>query len=162
MSDVRRGLGKFCSRACQASRERRSPEEAFWLRVNKTETCWMWTGAKIPRGYGNFLCQRKRVYAHRYSYEIHIGPITEGLFVLHRCDQPACVNPEHLFLGTHLDNMRDMRIKGRAPSTKLSAEDVLQIRELSKTLTPAEIAMRFTVSDTAIRKILTRRSWDHI
>ena len=86
--------------------------ERFWSKVNKTEGCWLWTGGK-NYGYGQFWDGRKPQQAHRISWGIHCGPIPDGLWVLHRCDVPSCVNPAHLFLGTHTDNMRDAATKGR-------------------------------------------------
>ena len=90
--------------------------ERFWENVSKTETCWVWIGHRKETNYG-VISEGKRKgrpkSAHRYSWEIHNGPIPEGLCVLHRCDNPPCVNPEHLFLGTLADNAQDMLAKGR-------------------------------------------------
>ena len=86
--------------------------ERFWKYIQKTETCWLWTGATV-KGYGVLNIRGKLVYIHRLSYEIHIGPILHGLYVLHRCDVRACGYPEDLFLGTHLDNIADMVQKKR-------------------------------------------------
>lgn len=76
--------------------------------------CWIWTGLLQKSGYGVIKRKQKAVRAHRAAYELYVGPIPTGLHVLHRCDNPPCVNPQHLFLGTHVDNMRDMEKKGRA------------------------------------------------
>lgn len=93
----------------------------FWKRVQKTDSCWIWTGTKLWNGYGSLSLGRARGfsidqkhYAHRVSWLIHNGEIPDGIFVCHRCDNPICVRPDHLFLGTPLDNMRDMISKGRA------------------------------------------------
>lgn len=93
-----------------------TPEMRFWGKVEKTATCWIWKGALNSDGYGNTIMpkpSRKNMYAHRRSWEEANGPIPKGQQVLHRCDTPACVNPAHLFLGTHDDNMADKRRKGR-------------------------------------------------
>jgi hypothetical protein len=93
-----------------------SLEERFWAKVRKSEGCWEWVGSKIPKGYGNIgISYRppKSALAHRVSWEIHFGPIPGGMFVCHHCDNPGCVRPDHLFLGTNLDNIRDSESKGR-------------------------------------------------
>jgi hypothetical protein len=88
----------------------RSPER-FWARVEQGEACWRWTGYATPSGYG----MHQDLIASRVSYVLAVGPISAGLFVCHRCDNPICVRPDHLFLGTHSDNMRDAMAKGRRP-----------------------------------------------
>lgn len=87
--------------------------ERFWAKVNKTDSCWLWTANTSPQGYGSWGCNKRSLRAHRVAYYLHNGPIAAGLSVCHRCDTPACVNPAHLFLGTHTDNMRDSLKKGR-------------------------------------------------
>ncbi len=88
--------------------------ERFWAKVNKTEGCWLWTGAKQGK-YGALTIpgRREPLRAHRLSWELHNGPIPDGLWVLHHCDNPPCVKPEHLFLGDRRDNMLDAAAKGR-------------------------------------------------
>ncbi|MFD8088690.1 HNH endonuclease signature motif containing protein [Streptomyces malaysiensis] len=86
----------------------------FWLRVAKSDGCWTWRAALNAYGYGAFWTADKKVVgAHRFSYQLHYGPIPEGMWVLHRCDNPPCVRPDHLFLGSPADNIHDMDSKGR-------------------------------------------------
>jgi hypothetical protein len=114
--------GRAKSRCCtvKCRRKDRVPirplSERFWSKVRKTETCWIWTGYCNPSGYGEIQRGRRgegAERASRISWEIHFGSIPEEMCVLHRCDNPPCVNPEHLFLGTRADNNHDMINKGR-------------------------------------------------
>lgn len=102
---------------------RRSLADRFWDKVVVGMECWGWAGATATRGYGKMTSggwHGKTRTAHRVSWELHYGPILDGLQVLHLCDNPACANPAHLTLGTQLDNMRDMHRKGRAAKRPLS------------------------------------------
>jgi hypothetical protein len=90
-------------------------EARFWDRVQKTDGCWWWTGFEKNSGYGSFSPKRGQTFAaHRYAWTLTHGAIASGMLVCHSCDTKLCVRPDHLFLGTHTDNMRDMRAKGRA------------------------------------------------
>lgn len=118
-SSYDRGEGKYCSRECYYAdgASRRTPlEERFWLYVQKSDGCWNWTGGLSSKGYAILKGEGgdgKRLQSSRVSWEIHNGPIPPGLFVCHRCDNPKCVRPDHLFLGTQTDNMQDCIRKGR-------------------------------------------------
>lgn len=143
-------------------------EARFWAKVRKTETCWLWTAAKTRTGYGRFNVGGQVMYAHRVSWGIANVVTPDGLCVLHKCDAPTCVNPNHLFLGTAADNMRDRDTKGRHARAaargeahghaKLTTEQVLEIRARPEQ-TNAELANDFCVSRTAISQIRTGKTW---
>lgn len=141
----------------------------FWAKVRITPGCWLWLAANAS-GYGVFGLHGKTPLAHRVSWEMHNGPIKDGLWVLHRCDNPACVNPEHLWLGTHADNMQDMARKGRgrdfAPSgvdayhAKLEAHQVREIRRLRAAgVLQREVARRFGVHRCTVQDITQGRTY---
>lgn len=142
----------------------------FWSKVRRGDGCWTWIGAKDATGYG-FIKSRdaKQLRAHRVAYENLVGPIPEGLFVCHRCDNRSCVNPDHLFLADHDGNMRDMAEKGRARpsigeangSSKLRIEDVRAIRAISG-CSCARIAEKFGVTEMAVWKIRAGKAWRHV
>jgi hypothetical protein len=92
---------------------RRSLSERFWEKVQQSDGCWEWTGWRTPKGYGALSVGGKKVRAHRFAYELCVGPIPPTLIICHHCDNPACVRPDHLFCGTYADNNRDMLQKGR-------------------------------------------------
>lgn len=140
-----------------------TPEQRFWAKVEKSDGCWLWRGT-VAGGYGQCRSAPKvRVAAHRFSYNLHFGPIPDGLYVCHRCDTPLCVNPAHLFLGTDSDNMRDMVSKGRHPKqrrayrAKLTADQVRQVRH--STESNASLAAGLGVDDNTIANIRKGRTW---
>lgn len=155
------GPQRYCSHECYSGTLRTPIIPRFWAKVNKTETCWLWTAATI-RGYGQIASvvngKRTPVYAHRFSWELVHGPVPSGLWVLHHCDVPLCVNPEHLFLGTHTDNMRDASVKGRLSvahtSRHLTPQDRLDIFHASRERgTGSALARDYGVSKTCISLI---------
>ena len=124
--------------------------------------CWLWN-ANTTRGYyGCFRFVGKVKGAHRVAYELYIGPIPDGLHVLHTCDVPLCVNPDHLFLGTHRDNMQDRNRKGRA-STKLCPKQVLAIYQRARIgERQANIAKDYHIRREVVSKIKTGNLWAHV
>ena len=139
----------------------KSFEQRFWEKVEKSDTCWIWTGAKVSRRkpYGTTWMRGKSVVSHRVSYELHYGPIPPGLWVLHLCDNHSCVNPAHLFLGTGIDNAEDAVRKGRFANQKLSGEEIDKILSLrSSGLTLRAIANELGVSFARIGEVLRGES----
>lgn len=140
--------------------------------------CWLWTGGTNGRGYGKITVGRRPdgskfgAYAHRASWELHCGPIPKGMFILHRCDNPSCVNPEHLFLGTPADNVHDMLAKGRQAAmplprrgetnnkAKITEADVIAIRATRDN--QDAVAAAYGVSQTVISNVRLRKSWTHV
>jgi hypothetical protein len=118
-SRLRGGRGKYCSQPCYFVAKKGTPlaplSERFWAKVQKTATCWLWTGARTRSGYGKIGQMGGNPQdTHRVSWELHNGAIPDGLLVCHHCDVKLCIRPDHLFLGTHLDNARDYHAKRRA------------------------------------------------
>lgn len=109
----RRGLHHLLTPSISMTPLSREILDGFWSKVQKTDDCWIWTAGKTPNGYGRFSIKRKPVYAHRVSYVIEHGSISEDLCICHTCDNPSCVRPDHLFQGTHSDNQIDSVRKGR-------------------------------------------------
>lgn len=142
--------------------------DKFWRRVLKTDSCWEWQGARMPMGYGQLSYDRKHTYAHRVAWVLSFGPIPEGMKVLHRCDNPPCVNPSHLFLGTSHDNSLDAASKGRMArgsrhgQAKLTEGQVREIRSLFDAGTSqAELCRRFGISANPLWSIVHNHTWRH-
>lgn len=139
----------------------------FWSKVDKRspEECWNWIAARQPNGYGVFGKKR----AHRVCYEMHYGPIPNGYYVCHKCDNPTCVNPNHLFLGTPTDNVKDMMSKNRhahgenKKHSKLTEKQVVLMRqEYAQGLTQAKLSRKYGLRTSHIQSIVTRKIWKHI
>ena len=156
-------------------------EERFWAKVRKTRGCWWWEGTKNNMGYGTFMrVSPKKELAHRVSWMIANGAIPDGARVLHNCpegDNPACVNPDHLYLGTMKDNTQDMMKKGRNRYvahhgeengfSKLDANVVREIRERWEAGPKGEalqmkLAAEFGVCFSNVGHIVSRRTWKHV
>ena len=185
------GRAKFCSRRCSVLAQRRpSREERFWAKVAKTDGCWEWTGHRNADGYGILGTGPRGAvvheFAHRVSWQLHFGAIPDGMLVCHHCDNPPCVRPDHLFIGTNAANTRDRDRKGRHrtlrgdehpqrldPSkvlrgeahgnAKLTAADVRAIRQRRAAGEPlAAIAVDYGIRIAAVSSIAKRRTWKHV
>ena len=155
-----------------------SEKQRFWQKVRKSgnDECWEWTAARCRFGYGRFTVDGRDVAAHRYSWESYNGKIPDGLLVLHHCDNPGCVNPNHLFLGTQQDNVDDMMAKGRGffpgPKDKtnigrhlrkLSVEQVKQIKKLSAHgFSQSMLGRMFGVTSANISSIQRGITWKRV
>lgn len=158
-------------------------EERFWEKVDigSKNECWNWLGSKHRRGYGHFGAIKKVLYAHRVSWELHFGNIPDGVGVCHNCDNPSCVNPNHLFLGNQSDNITDAYKKGRINVLegelwhsvhresksgesngfhKLTEEEVRIIK--SRKYTSKKLSQMFGVTQGAIYHVLSGRNWKYI
>lgn len=179
----RRGYG-FCSQSCAGASKKLkrirlglpadSTAERFHKNIRVSENgCHEWIGYADTNGYGRMSAfgRKSGQLAHRVSWELTNGPIPSDMDVLHRCDNPPCCNPEHLWLGTAEDNVRDMIQKGRRVpiptrrgeninTAKLTPDDVRRIRSSSKS--SAELGVKYGISRVQVNNIRTRKQWTHV
>lgn len=185
--DLNKSIGdfrkrKFCSFKCATSfnsgenhARYKSIKDKLEGNVVKSESgCWEWVGTKRGSSsgvhYGGTNIGRKSVLAHRASYEFYIGVIPENMLVCHKCDNPKCINPDHLFLGTRLDNAKDMANKHRgtcgekSSNSKLSNTKSFEIifAAKNKNMKQKEIAYVFGISEKTVNKLFNRKSWKHL
>jgi hypothetical protein len=185
-SEIDKGGARFCSRACvgaQASAAAGEIDDRFWARVNKNGStpahrselgaCWVWVGAHDRDGYGMFNPRggTSEQRAHRWSWLLNVGSIPDGDHVLHRCDNPPCIRPEHLFTGTELDNARDKVAKDRHAygehnaNAKLTADNVVEMRRryAEGGVSYRELAEEYGLQWwSSAKNIIRRRSWKHV
>lgn len=174
---------------------KKTAEERFWEKVYKNgpilkhmdSPCWIWVGSRNGAGYGTFWDGNWYTMAHKFSYLIHYGKAKDGQIICHECDNPPCINPEHLFSGTLKDNTQDMIKKGRlnppigfrhraytkpetilmgekSPASKLTDKEVIEIRERYKAggISTRKIAKIYGVTGGTIQAIIKRKTWKHI
>jgi hypothetical protein len=187
-TQLKRGQGKFCSISCASRRARFCPpaEERFWAKVDKGDGagCWLWTGALLPNGYGSISIGARSVLVHRFAYELQNGSLGSGQVVCHRCDVKLCVRGDHLFAGSHADNVADRDAKGHQATgdrngarkrperlargeghgnAKLTAEMVSSARRRRKGgESIAALAREFEVSDQSMASALHGYTWRHV
>jgi hypothetical protein len=164
--------GSMCYRCLKLKNKNITLEERFLSKIIKTESCWLWCGHKPSHGYGVFCINRKnRVLAHRFSYLFFRNEDPGELYVCHTCDIRSCVNPNHLFLGTHKDNMQDAVKKGRFksncgeknPRAKLKNEEVSSIkRRIINGDKDKNLAEMFGVTITIINHIRNGHTFKHV
>lgn len=141
--------------------------EQQYERRNESQ-CWEWEGAVLKRGYGSIKVNGSTERAHRIAYRLEHGSIPEGLFALHHCDNKLCVNPSHLYLGTHEDNREDAVERDRTSHgenhhrAKLTADDVREIRQRGENESQRHLANEFGISQTSVYDIINGRTWTRV
>lgn len=160
------------------------PEHTFWSHLDKSGACWLWPRAVNNHGYGVLQVQKRLHLAHRFAWSLVAGPIPSGMNVCHRCDVPRCCRPDHLFLGSHAENMRDMARKGRSAAgernglrrhpdraprgerqggAKLTAPLVQEIRQrYASGEAVAALATVYAVGNRTVWNVIERKTWRHV
>jgi hypothetical protein len=173
---VKKGLARFCSNTCSGKAKRRPLADRLWEKVDKSGDCWIWTGARSQDGYGCIAVSDHRGDhrpAHRVVFEMTYGPVPDGMEVCHRCDNPPCVRPEHLFVGTHQDNMADCSAKGRNRGStsqphgeknhnaKLTEQQVVEIRDRYTRggISQRALAMEYGISQGQASDVINHKRW---
>jgi len=162
---------KYCSMRCAGiasniGRQRRPIAERFWECVDKTGDCWLWTGTLSTHGYGLISIDSRWRLAPRIAWELYHGELPGKKHVLHRCDNPRCVRDDHLFLGTHQDNMKDKVKKrrhyyGEKHQNHILTESTVKIIRASA-LSNAELAMQYGVNASVISRVRAGKAWKHV
>jgi len=150
--------------------DRLTPEQRFWISVARGDGCWLWTAAKNNTGYGVLSVgrgtARRMVKVHRLSWEIHYGPIPDGLFVCHHCDTRPCVRPDHLFLGTNAENMQDAarKLRSSAPRGRQLTPETAMVAFLrcSAGERQVDVARDLGVTPHSIGHLMNGCSWHHV
>jgi hypothetical protein len=170
---LRRGRSRACmpcAKIRKGVKQRKPILSRFMSRIKKTESCWLWTAGHHEFGYGVMSANGKRMTAHRLSWILHNGKIPKGLHVLHKCDNPRCVNPKHLFLGTQADNMADMVQKKRHAEGSRNGHAILtedkvreaRIRYAAGGISQRELAEQFGVHQVTLGEALRGSHWKHV
>lgn len=179
MTDIPLALRSLNDPHKDAMKTRKTLAERFWPKVRKhrhPDKCWSWRASTHKDGYGWIKIAGRMDLAHRASWMVNFGAIPRGLYVLHKCDNPVCTNPKHLFLGTQIDNMKDMSAKGRrigrptsgkgerAGGAKLTEKQVLAIRSRYAMggVSQCALAKRYGLTPSPIGQIINRITWRHI
>ena len=157
IAEVHRSPHHFCSRDCKGASVALNTVKGFWDKATPNKSgCLEWRGSISRCGYGRARYFGRVMFAHRVAYMLECGEIPAGFCVLHRCDNPRCINPKHLFLGTHEENMNDMWMKGRGNS-KINRDDANAIYKSDAS--NKHLSLKYGLSERTIRHIRTGRAW---